>query len=600
VVSRLVGLAAGNALFLEELIRNVAEGRGEEPPSSVLAMLQSRLQRLEHESRRVVLAASILGRTFWPGSVRALLEPAFSSEELAYGLRRLVEMEVVQRQPGSRFPSESEYRFHHALVRDAAYSLVPESLRATGHLQAGQWLETAGESEPIVLAEHYKLGGQKPKALHFFTRACKQSCERQRSDLQGAQRCLEAALACGPTGPALTELQVLEADIAFWTDDAPRTISVSNEVLPKLVEGSSAWTQVVGNLMLMNAMAGRLEEAGALGHLLLSIEPAPEATAAHIEALAFLSGMYQWTGQQNLALPLLERQAQLAMERGERDNFAYGWWCLGKGQFDHESGTHLWRSRSAATESMEAFDKAGAYRNQLLARVLLVMVLGELGEMPKAVEVLREGLAKARYFARASNWFQIHAALVLSGSLEPAHQEEARCLALLEQEAERTNPQHLGIANTALARVALAQGSWLEAETWAREACGLLETLPFYEVFSRTCLSAALRCQGRMTEGRAEAEQSVRILERLGGEGAAAVGVWRTLAEACAAQGDEAAADVALRKALECLRLRLEDLPDTAARERFLSQVPDNARVLHMARERSLYLAAPGPVGGGA
>ncbi|HYH97697.1 serine/threonine-protein kinase, partial [Hyalangium sp.] len=67
VVARLVGQAAGNALFLEELIRGVAEGHGEELPGSVLAMLQSRLQRLEPEARRIVLAASIFGRTFWTG-----------------------------------------------------------------------------------------------------------------------------------------------------------------------------------------------------------------------------------------------------------------------------------------------------------------------------------------------------------------------------------------------------------------------------------------------------------------------------------------------------------------------------------------------------
>ncbi len=586
VVSRLVGLAAGNALFLEELIRSVAEGQGEETPGSVLAMLQSRLQRLEPEPRRVVLAASILGRTFWSGAVRALLEPALSSEELAHGLRRLVELELVQPQPGSRFPAEAEYRFHHALVRDAAYSLVPRSLRATGHLRAGTWLEAAGESEPIVLAEHYQLGGQQQKAIHYFTRACKQSCERQRLDLQGAQRCLEAALACGPTGQVLTELQVLEADIAFWTDDAPRTLAVSNEVLPKLVEGSGAWMQVVGNLILMNAMAGRLEEAGVLGQRLLGMEPAPEATASYIEALAFLGGMYQWTGQHKRALPLYERQAQLAMAGVERDDFAHGWWCLGQGHVEFEAGTRLWRSRGAAEDSMEAFGRVGADRNELLSRALLVLVLGALGELPRAVEVLREAQAKARYYARAGNWLRVHAALVLSASLEPAHQEEARRLALLERETERTNPQHLGIATTALGRVALAQGSWREAEQWAREACALLEALPVYHLHARTCLSAALRCQGLAQEGRAEAEQAVRMLERMGGAGAAAVSVWLTLAEACQAQADEAAADGALRKALECLRVREEALPE-AARERFLSQVPDNARVLRMARERS-------------
>jgi tetratricopeptide (TPR) repeat protein len=208
--------------------------------------------------------------------------------------------------------------------------------------------------------------------------------------------------------------------------------------------------------------------------------------------------------------------------------------------------------------------------------------------MPRAVEVLKEALARARYFARVRGWLHVHAALVLSGSSELAYQEEARRLALLE-----ANPQHLGIALTALARVAMAQGSPGEAETWAREACELLKALPFYELFPRTCLSAALRSQGRLPDSRAEAEQAVRMLERMGGAGVASVGSWLALAEVCEAQGDDAGAEGALRKALEYLRLRGADLPDAQARERFLSQVPENARVLELARKRSLGVEAP-------
>jgi hypothetical protein len=350
MVARLVGQAAGNALFLEELIRGVAEGHGEETPGSVLAMLQSRLQRLEPAARRVVLAASIFGRTFWAGGVRVLLEPAMSSEELAHGLRRLVEQEVVQLQRGSRFPAEAEYRFHHALVRDAAYRLTPDSLRATGHLRAGEWLEAAGESEPTVLAEHYKLGGQKQKAIHFFTLACRQSCEQQRTDLQGAQRCLKAALDCEPTGEALTELQVLEVDIAFGMDDFARSTAVSHEVLPKLIEGSASWIQVVGNLIAMNAKSGRLQEAAALGQRLQGIEPVPEVIAPYSEALAFLNGLYQWTGQPSEARLVQKRAARLAGRGLESDSFAHGWWCNAEGYLELDFGTRPWRCRKLAEE----------------------------------------------------------------------------------------------------------------------------------------------------------------------------------------------------------------------------------------------------------
>lgn len=585
VVARLVAQAAGNALFLEELIRAMAEGHGEEPPGSVLAMLQSRLQRLEPELRRVVLMASIFGRTFWLGGVRALLDPAPSSAELSACLRRLVELEIVQAQADSRFPEEDEYRFHHVLVRDAAYALVSDSLRTTGHLQVGEWLEAAGESEPLVLAEHYRLGGQKSKALHFFTRACRQNCERQRADLHGAQQCLKAALDCGPTDQALTELQVLEADIAFWMEDFARNIAVSHEVLPKLAEGSASWIQVVGNLIMMNAKGGNPQEAVALGRRLMSIEPVPEAIAAYGEALVFLCMMYQWTGQRSEAQEVLKRIEQVAKGSLVRDNIAYGWWCSGLSAFYYDLDAHPWQSQKLAEEGMEVFGKLGADRNQLVARSALGLALVALGELSKAVEIMNEGLVNARYFGQAGTWHQLILALILSGSTEPAHHETARRLALHAREVERANQMHLGLATMTLARVALAQGLPAEAEALAREACDLLGVLIVFQVIARTCLSVALLAQGRVLEARAEAEQGIGGLERIGGAGVASVGIYLALAEACRAQEDNAAFEGALRRALECLRLRAVDLPGTAARERFLSQVPENSRVLHLSRE---------------
>jgi hypothetical protein len=76
------------------------------------------------------------------------------------------------------------------------------------------------------------------------------------------------------------------------------------------------------------------------------------------------------------------------------------------------------------------------------------------------------------------------------------------------------------------------------------------------------------------------------MLERMGSMGAASVGAWLVLAESCFAQGDTAAGDQALSQASRCMSLRAEDLPDAAARELFLSAVPENARTRELAHER--------------
>src|SRR5262249_13837243 len=62
LVARLVDRAAGNAFYLEELIRSVAEGHGDRLPETVVAMVQARLEGLELEARHVLRAASIFGQ----------------------------------------------------------------------------------------------------------------------------------------------------------------------------------------------------------------------------------------------------------------------------------------------------------------------------------------------------------------------------------------------------------------------------------------------------------------------------------------------------------------------------------------------------------
>jgi predicted ATPase len=76
VIAQLVERAGGHPFFLEELIRAVAEGRGEQLPQTVLAMVEARLSALPADARRVLRAASVFGDVFWGGGVEHLLGDA--------------------------------------------------------------------------------------------------------------------------------------------------------------------------------------------------------------------------------------------------------------------------------------------------------------------------------------------------------------------------------------------------------------------------------------------------------------------------------------------------------------------------------------------
>jgi eukaryotic-like serine/threonine-protein kinase len=123
------------------------------------------------------------------------------------------------------------------------------------------------------------------------------------------------------------------------------------------------------------------------------------------------------------------------------------------------------------------------------------------------------------------------------------------------------------------------------AEEQARQARELLAPFLFFQLMARTLLSRVLLAQGRVGEARDEASPGVQALEQCGSEGAQAVGIRLALAEALLAKGDSRDGETALRRALQCVHERARDIPNKAARERFLLQVPENTRTLELARQ---------------
>ncbi|HSK04999.1 MAG TPA: protein kinase, partial [Kofleriaceae bacterium] len=158
-IERLVTQADGNAFYLEELIRAVAEGKDRALPETVLAMVETRLGRLPLEARRVLRAASVFGQVCWEGGVTVLLGGAMGPTMVGEWLARLVEQEVLADRPASRFSGEHELAFRHALLREGAYATLTEEDRRLGHHLAGEWLERRGEADPMVLAGHFERGG---------------------------------------------------------------------------------------------------------------------------------------------------------------------------------------------------------------------------------------------------------------------------------------------------------------------------------------------------------------------------------------------------------------------------------------------------------
>ena len=221
---RILQVAEGNPLFLEEMISLIRTSGGAEVqvPPTIQALLAARLDQLDPAERSVLERGSVEGRIFHRGAVAALAEEDGSVDQR---LIALVRKELV-RPDQPQLSGDDAYRFRHLLIRDAAYDALPKATRADLHERFARWIEKHG-TELVELDEilgyhleraclyRGELGLDLDEKLRddarcHLTDAGRRSMSRQ--DLSAASHLLTRALALVPDG----EVDVpLEIDLAW-------------------------------------------------------------------------------------------------------------------------------------------------------------------------------------------------------------------------------------------------------------------------------------------------------------------------------------------------------------------------------------------------
>jgi tetratricopeptide (TPR) repeat protein len=188
--------SGGNPLFAEEMVNRIAEEGSETEalPETVHSVLAARLDALPRAERRVVQAASVVGHTFWEGSIRHAGDPGL---DLASALESLRARGLVVPTAGSRLAGEREYAFKHILIRDVAYSTLPKAVRARQHAEVAAFISerAADRSEGVVamVAEHLARAA-----------ALGSGADLEPGELEAIQgRALEALEAAGDASAAL-------------------------------------------------------------------------------------------------------------------------------------------------------------------------------------------------------------------------------------------------------------------------------------------------------------------------------------------------------------------------------------------------------------
>ena len=586
VVARIVDLAGGDAFYLEELIRAVAERAGDHLPETVLAMVQQRLDGLDVNKRRVLRAASVFGGVFWASGVHALLGGGERTPAVAQELAELADRELVHRRPLAKFPGEEEYVFRQTLVREAAYAMLTDTDRRLGHRLAAEWLERAGESSPVAIVEHFDRAGEPERALASYHRAAVQALEGNDFDqvLAWAERAIRS-VPDAEQSPARAEIgavHLLRAEALRWRDElalAEPSAALAMKLLPR---GSARWFAAAGEVAILSGRLGRDEHLAALADELDALwSPEPEAAqiiaTARAAAFLVLRGDY---ARADLLLARFEAIEPGILEPAARARIdqAVSSRALVRGDL----GVHLTRTGAAIAHFVEAGDQ----RNATLSRITLGFAQTSVARHDAAARELREALATAERMALPALAAYAKHTLGYTMAQLGAFDEAIA----LESEAVETFTAHgdarlSGGSRVYLGLIRAQRGELAAAEEELDRAVAELAEVPPVRACALAARARVRLTRARPAEALADAEAAFALLRELGGieEGEAMVRL--SYVEALRAVGRRDEARQVSAEARARLFERAERISDASMRERFLHVVVENARTLALAKE---------------
>jgi len=204
-VEAIIERASGSPLFLEELTV-MAAGGGAKPgvvPVTIRAALLARVAALSVRTRKVLLAAAVLGPALRENVLAAMLDHP------AGLIGDLLELEELGLLGVTEGPGRPRLRFRHGLLQEVVYDALVPPERARLHARAATALEGMhGDPQEVPegladeLARHHAAAGQERQAIDYLLVSVKHAYERYAltEALERLDRAesLTARLAAGP------------------------------------------------------------------------------------------------------------------------------------------------------------------------------------------------------------------------------------------------------------------------------------------------------------------------------------------------------------------------------------------------------------------
>jgi class 3 adenylate cyclase/tetratricopeptide (TPR) repeat protein len=579
-LGRLVEVAGGNPLFLEELAASIVElGETADLPVTVREAIGARIDAMPAGARSALLSAAVVGKTFW----RGVLEAVGGIEgDLDEALGILEARDLVRRDPSSQLSGDAQFTFKHMLIREVAYATIPRAARRERHTAVAGYVEASmgGATETLssILAYHWREAGQPARAIPYLLAAADAARRSwaqtavvelyskalelaEDDDLRRQIRCqLGLALVeLGDYPRAFEELSALLPELegqdrldallalghaTVWTEREAETLAAAELAAP-LAEELGDETAVPAVLAMesqglaMRGGEGDLDRALELGDRALELwvpgtRPLDLRHHLHLHANATC-----WTGQYERSVELSERTRALASDVRSAESLLRG------GGLQAVALAGLGRHEEAIAIWDELFEIGREFGQNM--RVLLnysALAYRELYDLDEARRRSEEALELAaaetfgmpRQFAGSDLLFT----QLLAGDIGGA---QAAWPALWEGAEHATGWTTWLIAGRlayARAEIALQAESPETAAEWAGTAIGIARRTRRrkYEARSLAVLGRALALLGRREEAFESLRSAVTIADELVGP----PGRWHAraaLAQAAQTVGDD-------------------------------------------------------------
>lgn len=220
----------GNPLFIEEVIRSLIDsgavllknGRFRLTrevasivvPGTIKEIIQSRIDRLDEETKSLLKIAAVIGRVFFWEILQAVYEPpALMDEKLKY----LQRIQFVRRR---KRHGQVDYLFKHTLIQETAYESILLKHRRALHIKVAASMEKVFRARINefygMLAYHYSKGRCLDKAETYMVKAGREAMQASgsREALHYYKEALNIYTSSCPQSTEREKLAMFEANIA--------------------------------------------------------------------------------------------------------------------------------------------------------------------------------------------------------------------------------------------------------------------------------------------------------------------------------------------------------------------------------------------------